>query len=203
VILAGQPLFLADALLRHIDAERPLPETLLLWVGGYVMARSLERMLTARLAPHLRRFLVVQYFGAAEVDAGCLMARDRNAEGQLVYYPRDDVEPELEGEELCLTLRSPEGETIIERFRTGDLARRSGDGWVIWNPRRLHPEVEKALESWSDEDWKRRTGYVRRDDEKIWIQLREGEAPREPLELEHFDFARRFGFSWLDKPYWR
>lgn len=203
VILLGQPLFLADALLRHVAAERALPETLMIWAGGYVMHRSLEQTLVELLSPHLRRLIVLQYFGAAEVDAGCLMARERNAQGELVYYPREDVEPAVDGEDLLLTLRSATGETVVDRFRTGDLARPCGDGWVVWNPQRLHPKVNEALESWSREDWTRRTGYVQREGEEILVQLRQGESPREETEIEHFEFARRFGFSWLDKPYWR
>ncbi len=203
VILLGQPLVVADAFLRHVAADYPLPETLMLWVGGYATPRSLERMLESLLAPRLRQIFIVHYFGAAEVDAGCLTARQRNAEGELIYYPRDDVEPVLDGGDLLLTLRSPDGEPIVERFRTGDRARRHGEGWVIWNPKRLHPAVDDALESWSDADWQRRTGYLRRADEKIRFQLREGETPRQPAELEFFDFARHFGFSWLDKPCWK
>lgn len=202
-ILLGQPLFVADALLRHTAAGRPLPRTLMLWVGGYAMPRSLERMLESLLAPHVEKLLVLQYFGAAEVDAGCLMARERNAEGELVYYPREDVQPDVDGDHLLLTLLATDGKPGVDRFRTGDRARPCGDGWVIRNPDRLHPEVEQALESWSDEDWRRRTGYLRREGRTIQIQLREGEAPRDDNEFEFFDFARRFGFSWLDKPYWR
>lgn len=205
VILTGQPLFLADALLRHTAAGRPLPGTLMLWVGGYVMPSSLERALRSMLAAQVDRLEIVQYYGTAEVDAGCLMARERDAEGELIYYPRGDVEPEVvdDGEELLLTLRSPEGEPIVERYRTGDRAHRKGDGWVIHNPERLHPDIERALESWSEQDWRRRTGYLRRDGAAVRIQLREGEAPREAAELEHFEFARHHGFSWLDKPTWR
>jgi hypothetical protein len=203
VILAGQPLFLADALLRHVAAGRPLPGKMMLWVGGYVMPRSLERMIRSVLAPHLAGVSIVQFFGAAEVDAGCLIARDRDGAGQLIYYPRADVEPEVDGDALLLTLRAPDGTPIALRHRTGDRARREGDGWVIDNPDRLHPGVERALESWSELDWGRRTGYLRRDGETIHIQLREGEAPRQDDEIDHFDFARRHGFSWLDKPTWR
>ncbi len=203
VIMVAQPLFLVDALLRHLAAGHPLPETVMFQVGGYVFPRSLERMLEELLRPHVERFFIVQYFGAAEVDAGVLMARERDADGDLVYHPRPDCEPAVDGEELLLSLRSPDGELLVDRFPTGDLARRSGDGWVIWNPRRLHPDVHRALESWSAADWRRRTGYVRRHDERIWIQLRAGEAPAGEDELEHFDFARRFGFSWLEKPFWR
>ena len=203
VLVLAQPLFLADVLLRHLAAGHPLPATLMLQVGGYVLPPTLETLLEELVRPHVEECFIVHYFGAAEVDGGVLMARERTAGGELIYYPRPDCRPEVDGEQLLLSLRAPGGELIVDRFPTGDLARRHGDGWVIWNPRRLHPDVQRAMESWSVADWKRRTGYLRREDERIWIQLRTGETPTGGDELEHFDFARRFGFSWLDKPNWR
>lgn len=203
-VLVGQPLFLADALLRHLDAGRALPESLALFVGGYALQRSLEEALRALLEARLPRgLLVLQLFGAAEVDAGCLAGRERDADGEVVFHARPDVTPELDGDELLLTIRGPEGAPIVERFRTGDRARRAGEGWVLGNPRRYHPAVAAELESWDADAWRRRTGYVQREDGAIWIQLREGEGPREPREVGHFAFAERFGFSWLRKPVWR
>lgn len=203
-IVCGQPLLLASALLAHVEAERALPRTLMLMVGGYDTPRSLERMLGATLSPRVERLLMVYGYGAAEVDAGCMMARERDDAGRLIYYPRDDVEPELEGDALRLTLRGPRGEAVVERFATGEHATRvEGGGYVLWNDERLHPVVRRALESWSDDDWRRRTGYVRREGEVVRIQLRPGQSPRDELERDHWDFGREYGFSWLDKPYWR
>src|SRR5689334_19587852 len=48
-ILCAQPLLLADALLAHVRAERALPDTLLLVMGGYATPRTLERTLLALL----------------------------------------------------------------------------------------------------------------------------------------------------------
>ena len=132
-----------------------------------------------------------------------MMARERDEKGELIYYPREDVVADVDGDKLVLSLKDADGNIVMERFPTGDLAARHGDGFTIWNPKRLHPLVHRAMESWSEENWKRRTGYVRREDEMIWIQLREGVTPQEPDELAHFDFANRFGFTWLNKPYWR
>ena len=209
VILLGQPLFLADVLLRHEKGGWPFPETLMIWTGGYVMPQALERMIVDLIDGKVEQLMMLQYFGAAEVDAGCLMARERTENGELIYLPRDDVAVDVDGENLLLSLRAPSGDGwLIERFATGDLARPHGreygeEGWLIRNPRRLHPEVEAAMESWSIADWRRRTGYVQRDDGKIWIQLREGESVQNEHELEHYDFGRRFSFTWLAKPYWR
>ncbi|MEM9493957.1 MAG: hypothetical protein AAGC55_32720 [Myxococcota bacterium] len=209
VILTAQPLFIADALLGHIAAELALPATLMLWLGGYAMPESLERMLHTAVQPHVDHFSIVQYFGVAEVDAGCLMARERDHDGDPIYYPRDDVAVQLDDDALLLALRDDEGTPIGAGFRTGDKARPAGEGWVIWNDQRYHPEIKAVLRGWTEAQWRRRTGYVRRTDEALWIQLRQDETPVESadgarqVELEHYEFARRFGFSWLDKPYWR
>jgi hypothetical protein len=131
-----------------------------------------------------------------------MISRERDAEGRLVFFPREDVEVELDGEELLLSLRGYNGELVIDRWRTGDRAARSGDGWAVWNHRRLHPSIDAAFESWTHADWHRRTGYVRRDGETLWMQLRQGQTPRHQAELDHWDFGRAYGFSWLDKPCW-
>jgi hypothetical protein len=203
VIVCAQPLFLADVLLAHTAAGHPLPDTLLFLVGGYSMPRSLERMLAGLLSPRVRTWHFLQGYGVAEVDAGCMVGRERDEQGRLIYHPRDDVEPEFHGEELLLTLRGPEGELLVERWRTGDCAERVGGGYAIWNHQRLHPTIHAALEAWTDADWRRRTGYVRREGGAIAIQLRQGQAARDELELDYWDFGRRHGASWLDKPYWR
>jgi hypothetical protein len=202
-LFVAQPLLAAHMLLRHVAGEFALPKTMFVCVGGYALPQSLERTLAAVLAPHVAKLYFLQYFGAAEVDAGCFVGRDREPDGALIYRPRPDIEPALDGDDLLLTRRGADGEVIVDRFRTGDNARRSGDGWVIWNDRRYHPDVRRELESWTEADWRRRTGHARREGDDIWIQLRAGDTPQSERELEHFEFARRYGFAWLDKPYWR
>ena len=202
VIICGQSLFLADALLAHVTAERTLPDTMLVLVGGYVTPHSLENMMRELLAP-VERVLFLQGYGVAEVDAGCLMGRERDERGRLIFHPREDVEPELDGDELLLSLRGPTGERIVDRWRTGDRAEPVGDGFALWNHERMHPNVHEALESWTGADWRRRTGYVRREGDELWIQLREGVQPRNSRELDYWGFGQKYGFSWLDKPNWR
>ena len=202
-IIVGQPLFLADAFQRHVSNGFALPEILMLWTGGYVMQQSLEKMLVAILEPHVRKLLIVQYFGVAEVDAACMMARERNEEGHPIYYPREDVVASIEDGKLFLAVKGEDGTPLAEPFLTGDAARHCDSSMIIWNDKRLHPDVHEELESWSVEDWKRRTGYVRRDSNKIIIQCREGVTVDKPHELEHYEFGRHYGFSWLNKPYWR
>lgn len=203
VILCGQPLFLADALLAHVRAEHPLPDTLLLLACGYPTPRSLERMLLDMLAPWVRHAALLQGYGVSEVDAGCMISRSRDAAGRPIFFPREDVEVVLDNSELLLSLRGPGGKLVVHRWRTGDSAEPTGDGWVLWNDRRFHPSIHAAFESWTDIDWQRRTGYVRRDPNTLWIQLRPGELSRRAGELDHWDFGRTYGFSWLDTPCWR
>ncbi|MCA9685271.1 MAG: hypothetical protein KC457_24035 [Myxococcales bacterium] len=202
-VLCGQPLFVADALLAHLAADRPLPRTMLIMVGGYPLPATLEAMLTELLAPRLDTLHFLQGYGVAEVDAGCMMGRERDGDGQLIYYARPDVDVELDGEQVLLSLRDGEGKRVVDRWATGDSGRRSGEGWVLWNPRRCHPVVDAAFASWSADDWTRRTGYLHRDGETLWLQLRQGRSPRTPQELDHWDFGRIHGFSWLDKPVWK
>jgi len=203
VILCGQPLFLADALIDHIGAKRVLPEVLLVMIGGYVTPHSLERAMTMWLSPHARSLQYIYGYGVAEVDAGCMIAKDRDDAGRLIFHARRDVEVDLDGDRLLLSLMGPRGERLVDRWRTGESAESSADGYVLWNCQRLHPRVHEVLESWKEADWRRRTGYVRRDGERIWVQLRKGHAPKDPFELDYWDFGRAYDFSWLDKPYWR
>ncbi|EDM74487.1 hypothetical protein PPSIR1_03148 [Plesiocystis pacifica SIR-1] len=208
-ILIGQSLFLADALREHLDAGRPVPRTLLVTSGGYTTPRTLEASLRSWLADHVDTLLFLHGYGVAEVDAGCMMARERDASGRLIFHPRADVDARVdEHGQLLLSLRGPEGERLVEDWATGDSAEASGEGFALWNHRRMHPVVEAALESWTEADWRRRTGYVRREGERVWIQLRRGAAPDPHRpdaedELDHWEFGRRHGFAWLDKPYWR
>jgi hypothetical protein len=201
-ILAGQSLFLADALLQHVGANRALPKSMLIVIGGYTTPRVCEQLLIELLAP-VSTLVILQAYGVAEVDAGCMVARERDAAGRLVFYPRDDVTAELDDNELLLSLRDADGRLVVERWHTGDSAARSGEGWAVWNDRRLHPIVAAALDSWTTADWRRRTGYVRRDEQTVWMQLRQDLSPAHVHELDYWEFGRKFGFSWLDKPFWR
>ncbi len=207
VMLIGQPLYLADLLFRHLATTPMLPPTLLLVTGGYVMPRSLEQALRQLIAPHGCTLNLINGYGVAEVDAGCLWAIQRTPEGHLIYEPRSaDVEVVLEGNDLQLSLRSPQGGYVVERFPTGDSGMlvqtaNGSPGYVIWNNERLHPNVLKILESWSYEDWERRTGYLYYGRE-IRFQLRKGCEPKVGLEAEFHDYEKKYGHYWLFKPVW-
>ena len=201
VFLLGQPLYVADLLYKHISKNPQMPDTMVIGVGGYVMPQSLERALRDLCAPYCKRFGILQGYGVAEVDAGCMVAVERDAQGQLIYYPRDDARVDIDGEKLLLSLSDGQGGWVIERFDTEDCAKPAGEGFVIWNHDRLHPHVLKIMESWSSRDWERRTGYLYFGRE-LRFQLRKHVEPESAVEAEHYDYGKRYGQDWLFKPVW-
>jgi hypothetical protein len=200
-ILIGQPLFLTDFLLRHIKKAKPLPERLVVCLGGYTCPRSLERLLLDLMAKAGVHFHLVHLYGVAEIDAGLMAAMDRTMGGDLIYRPIDEeFAPVVRDEHLWFAPRkTPECNPIP----TDELAEPCEDGLVIWNPSRLGPIVAWELETWKDADWLRRTGFVGNAGDNLLLQLREGEEPRTDKELPFYKFAEQFGMSWLQKPDWR
>ncbi len=203
-IVVGQPLLLAEILIRYDEGGFPWPPNMLLATGGYPTPMSLEQLLRRLASSHGTNLEVLHLYGVAEVDAGCLLAVERTPAGELIYYPRGpDVGLEIAGEELLLSIRDDVPDRGVDRFRTGDLARCEGDGFVIWNPQRLSPEVAALLESWTEIDWRRRTGYLlRKEDGRSICQLRASVEPVDATEREYHEFARLAGVSWLVKPRW-
>lgn len=204
VVLLGQPLFVADLLLAHAVQERPMPDTLLLGLGGYATPGSLEAFLRALCVAHGVDLSLFYGYGVAEVDAACLIAVRRSASGALVYEARGpDVEVTLRGSELLLARCDAAGRRLGEPFATGDHARHEGGGLALWNHARLDPAVSALLESWTLEDWRRRTGYLRHGTTPK-VQLRKGISPdpRSACEVGFEEFALTFGHSWLLKPCW-
>jgi hypothetical protein len=203
VMLLGQPLYIADLIHRHLRRSDQLPDTMLIATGGYVMPRSLEGALRAACADKVEHLSIVHGYGVAEVDAACLLAVDRDSKGNLVYIRRNDrVAVDFdEDQQLLLSLYGADGAPIIERFPTGDCGRAEGEGTVIWNEDRLHPNVLKILESWGEEDWSRRTGYLYYGRE-VRFQLRKGEQPKLAIECEFHEYEKKYGQYWLFKPQW-
>jgi hypothetical protein len=203
VLLLGQPLYIADLVCRHLQRSALMPDTLLIATGGYVMPRALEATLRQVCSTHAERLSIVHGYGVAEVDAACLLAKDRTEHGHLIYVPRNErVEVTFDADgQLLLSLRDAEGGYVQKEFPTGDSGKPHGDGYVIWNHERLHPNVLKILESWKPEDWERRTGYLYYGRE-VRFQLRKGEEPRAAIECEFHEYEKRYGQYWLFKPQW-
>ncbi len=202
VMLLGQSLYLAHLIFQHTRDGHPLPDTIMMGVGGYTTPRSLENALREVCARHGVHMTMLHGYGVAEVDAAVLLAVERTEKGELIYERRSpDVEVHFVGTNLLLSLKAPDGSYIIERFPTGDQGRPYGEHFNIWNPERLNPQVEMLLEGWSFEDWQRRTGYVHYGNQ-LRLQLRKREEPRSPIESEFYDYARSYGHNWLFKPQW-
>lgn len=203
-MVLGQPLFVADALFRHLRRGLDLPDTLLFGVGGYVMPRSLEAALVEACREKARSVAVIQGYGVAEIDASLLLSGERDAGGQPVYYPRDPSVHVAIGDDggLSLGLLDEHGALATELFATGDRARREGDGLIVTNAeKRVHPAVLAMLESWSPADWRRRTGYLKYG-AQVRFQLRRDVKRESPQELDHWDYGKLFAFSWTWKPHW-
>jgi hypothetical protein len=200
-LLMGQPLFLAELLFRGFQQGIPWPESLILACGGYVMPLSLENVLTQRLTAQSVNCLVLHCYGVAEVDAACLVALERNQQGEILYNPRNnEIQAKISQGRLFLGHHKPG--KALQLWDTGDFAVRDDAALKITPcPARLAPSVIANLESWSESDWERRTGYLSGSQGSI-CQLREGFQPESEHESAHFLFAHESGFSWLRKPAW-
>jgi hypothetical protein len=201
VMLLGQPLFVAHLLNQHIAQGHPVPDAILLGMGGYPAPRSLEVFLEG-LGKKVDCAVTFFYgYGVAEVDAAVLLAHRRNEANELVYELRGpDVEVTFEGDNLFLAVEK--NGTKAPPFKTGDQARLTPDGYVISNQERMHKDVTKILESWSVDDWERRTGYLHYG-MVFKVQLRKGAVAKQPYEVEFYEYAKELGHSWLFKPQWK
>ena len=203
-IVMSQPLILVDVLLHHLAGPGATPDTLLLVLGGYVMPQSLETMLRDALAGVCEDVFIVHAYGVAAVDAACLLASERDAAGRLIYYRRsEDVIVESDDGQLVIGLRPGDDRPEQVSHATGDGVGACGEGYVITPaPERGSLETLALFESWSSDEWRRRTGFIAREP-ALRIQLRDGIAPNTPAELGFYDFGAAFGFSWLNKPNWK
>jgi hypothetical protein len=205
VLLLGQSLFIAELLRRHRAQGFAWPDALVALVGGYYTPLSLEAAMRAGLDGTGASLAFVHGYGVAEVEAGMLLASERNTAGELRYLPRGaDVHVSTPGGRLHLALQDADGKPRAAPFDTGDEAVADGEAWLIRNgSTRLHPDTLAMLEGWSAADWQRCTGYLHRADGLWQVQLREGVEASAAHEWPFHRFAERFGMSWLEKPRWR
>jgi len=203
-LMLGQSLFIAELLRRHQAQGFAWPVALIALVGGYYTPQGLEQTMQDWLRPAGVSLGFVHGYGVAEVEAGMLLASERNPAGDLHYRPRgEDIHISVREGRLHLALQDASGTLRAAPFDSGDRVRADGEGWIIENgTSRLHPEVRAAIDHWTGDDWARRTGYLRRQDGEMLMQLREGVAPAQDHELAFHRYAERFGMSWLDKPKW-
>ena len=202
-VLFAQPLFAGELLLSERAQSHPLPTSLVLWVGGYTLPASLQRSLTKAAKQRGCALTIIQFYGAAEVDAGCLIGRDVDDDGRVIYFPRGaDIRVELRDKIIFLQRQDGSGAWSAP-FDTGDRARYHAGGLVlIPTPDRIAPDVWSELEGWTFEQWRRRTGYVEHTTEGLRLQLRDGDTAAGPRELSFHEFCHRTDMSWLTKPRW-
>ena len=206
VIVLAQPLWVAELLVQARAAGDAMPANLILALGGYPLPRSLERAYERWCGDAGTRVAIIQLYGVAELDAGCLLGRERDGSERVIFYPRPDVRVGLDEGELVLSIGSDEsgwGDPV----RTGDRAEFVGapedGGLIVPVGTRVNQGVASELESWADDSWERRTGYLRRDGDALRAQLRAGVDAAVELEEDHYDFARHTRASYLTKPDWR
>src|SRR5947209_2539678 len=179
-VLLGQPLFAAELLFGHRRSGAPWPAEVILTTGGYVMPATLEQALERELAAAGTRLSVIHFYGAAEVDAGCLLAR--RAGGRLVYYPRgEDVSVSLNGGQVLLA-RQQEGGIWSEPFETGDFAVENADGGLELVQAAGTKAALARLELWTGDEWLRRTGWLAMKHGEIVVQVRASSRPTAPEE---------------------
>lgn len=212
-MVLSQPLFLGQMLTHHLEQALPLPDAVIAVVGGYWMPQSLHHALEQQLRARGVQFSCLQGYGVAEVDAGMLWGADFDDLGRARFRARGpDVDARLLHGRLHLALKDADGNLRAEPFDTGDRAEfvpRAGsagtDILISGSAARLAADIHEELSSWTETDWRRRTGYVARSAEGLVAQLRVGVAVDESSarpELAYHAFAAAYGVSWLDKPRW-
>lgn len=199
IVFASQPLAGADLLLQVIRANQQMPPRVLWAVGGYYLPMSLEAFIRAELLRYGCQLDVLHCYGVAEIGHTCFAAMERTVKGLPIYSLVDaGVEARQDHTTGRLQL-SREGRSIL----TEDYAEREKTSWLIRSgASRLHPTIERRLESWSTAQWRRRTGYLGVKGSRLRFQLRQGMSPETSSEIRFHGFWEQCGGSWLTKPLW-
>lgn len=209
VVLAAQPLAGADRLLVAVDDGLEFPSEILWATGGYPLPRSLEGIVRQRLADRGCTLTILHCYGVGEIGHTCFAAIERDEAGDPIFRRLlpglriVDQPLTSDGESIQSVLVREDG----RRAATGDRWRRLDDGWrLTCGPQRLDPDIEALLESWGEEEWLRRTGYLHvaeTPSRKTYFQLRDTtEVSIGRCEMHYHDFAGRFGGTLDVKPTW-
>lgn len=200
-IITAMPLAVAHLLLSALHAGTQVPSRVLLLLGGYYCPSSLESFLVGLLEAAGVTAKVLHLYGVGEIDAG-LLAGQRAPDGCEILYKSIDPRWYCQVQEGFLVFHdSANPQTMIHTEDAGDVA---GEGIVLRQPStRLDGAVYGLLESWTPDDWARRTGHLHWDGETTAIQCRQNVRPDpDQGEWDYHDYCRRFDPSWLDKPRW-
>lgn len=200
-LVLGQPLATVHLVLEHLNNKRQMPKTMLFVMGGYYCPFSLENYLANVLSANGTKCEIIFGYGVAEVEYGCFLGkRIKNSRDIEYFLASDKVEWHIDASSKLLHIkRKYDGRFLV----VGDYAEKTQSGLCIRNASdRLAPSVANELETWTNSEWERRTGYVFLKGDEIHKQLREGIEPTMSGEVEFFDFLKRFGGSWTEKPIW-
>jgi len=201
--ILGQPLLVAELLRKHESQGLAFPRSLLLGLGGYYCPLSLETFLLDLLEPQAVQTMIFHAYGMAEADFACLLGRRIDTTRQEIPYKTITSHVKAECRETILHLIVEE-EHQQQSLYTGDIAWESEGFFYIQNAQnRLSNEIKNHLESWKHPDWQRYTGYLHKEPDNLFLQLREGVPKEEESEVSFFSFCDRYGMDWSEKPTWR
>lgn len=200
VLFASQPLPGADFLLRHCNLDLELPKQIIWANGGYYFPKSLEDYVRRTLAARGCELRCLISYGVAEVEHTCFAAMSRFDCGLPRFKQvTTNVTATIDATTGELTLASSE-----RTIATGDLATVVDGEWRIQsNVKRLDPRIMVELESWTDKEWKRRTGYLEASTDRMLVQLRSRVRDVESeFEVPFHEFWSRNEGSFAYKPKW-
>jgi len=199
-IILGQPLAVANLLFHHMVNQGTMPQNAIICVGGYYCPSSLEKFIQRILEELECSSQFFHAYGMAEVDFAIFVGERVLPHGRVSYiHVAPHVLYQTNGNEL--QLRRIDDDVF---HGTGDHGEFDENGRLaIRSGRRLDSRIVELLESWTQEDWERKTGYLRcLPDESLRFQLRKGVTTSSVSEVKFGAFQDEFEGSFLDKPDW-
>ncbi len=195
-IICCQPLFALHIIQTCRQHNIQLPLSICFVLGGYYCPASAERYLINAVRSCNTACTVLHAYGVSEVDFAILIGK-RSDDGIITYRQASPAcKLSIENGQLLI-------DTGDSRLVPGDKVQMVDSYWHIEQDQRtLAPAVYQELETWTQEQWERRTGYLQFRPKGTLYQLRKGYQPVLSMELDFFDFARRSEMSWLLKPDW-
>jgi hypothetical protein len=206
-VLIAQPLFALELFMRYEQSGLNFPKRLLVVTGGYPIPSSLLTVLETIAEKNNCLMNWLAGYGLAEIDAGLFFSMEMK-DKEIIYYPRSDVKvaivnPDSDGfGKMKISLKNKTENELVK-----DEAKQMGNGFIIRAEKtKVNKKNFQILESWTLEDWRRKTGYLYHDlnKKKYIYQLREGLSPNNDQEASFYSYAESIGgFSWNKKPIWK
>lgn len=206
LFLVGQPLSLVHLIRSYLKMGHRFPARVVVALGGYFCPGSLERYIRHLLAPHCPHPEIIFGYGIAEVEFACLIGT-RKKDDQPIIYRQSSGSVDIKRDSITghLLLRRVGDDSYIDSGDTVEVSNNNDEAnlQIRQSKERLPDFVLAFLESWTNEDWDRRTGYLGVIDSNIKaIQLRADAMKIDEKEEDFFDYMRSFKQNWADKPRW-